>query len=375
MSIEAAVWLNSLRRAGSGVALALLGLNGAVAQPSAIGQPSPELPDYHPSAMLHGTLRNFGGDFGGLLRRWEEGFHRYQPDVQFDDKLPGSDAATSGLVAGVADIGTSGREPMLIELEAFHDVAGSDLVQIPVATGTLDVKGTTWTPVILVRADNPLKGLSLHQLDGIFGAERTGGYRGYRWSPEGARSARGDLRTWGQLGLRGNWSNKPVHTYGYAVTGMSNFFQQTVMSGGTKWNPNYREYVESGSKMISPTPGGETLGITHMLAEVSSDKFAIAWTGLRQSREFPGLRVLPLSRDDGGPYYAPTRENLQNRSYPLARFIYMFIRRDPGATTAPLIREFLSYVLSRQGQQDVLEGSPYLPLTPDLALDQVKRLN
>ncbi|MDB6092405.1 MAG: phosphate-Binding protein [Gammaproteobacteria bacterium] len=358
-----------LPRARSAVVVALLWLNVAVAQPS------PELPEYRPSTALHGTLRNYGGDFGGLLKRWEEGFQRYQPGIQFSDKLPGSDVATSGLVAGVADIGTSGREPMLIELEAFHDAAGSDLVLVPVATGTLDVKGTTWTPVVLVPTGNPIKGLSLRQLDGIFGAERTGGYRGYRWSPEGARSAREDIRTWGQLGLRGKWTHMPIHTYGYAVTGMSNFFQQTAMSGGTKWNPNYREYVESGSKMIAATPGGEALGIEHMLEEVSSDTVAIAWTGLRQASSFPGLRPLPLSREDGGPYVAPTRENLQNRSYPLARFIYMFIRRDPGAAVEPLTKEFLSYVLSRQGQQDVAAGNVYLPLTPDLALDQVKKLN
>jgi phosphate transport system substrate-binding protein len=342
---------------------------------SGVAQDLQQLPDYHPDRPLSGTIRNYGAGFGGLLQRWEDGFRRYHPDIRFENKLPGSDGATAALVAGIADIGASGREPMLVELEAFYDMAGSELVQIPVATGTLDVKGSTWTPVILVRKDNPIKGLSMRQLDGIFGAQRTGGYRGFRWSPQGARSSRQDIRTWGQLGLRGEWAHMPIQTYGYALTGMRNFFELTVMSGGSKWNPNYREYVESGSKMIAREPGGEALGIEHMLAEVSADKFAIAWTGLYQAGSFPELRPLALASKDGGPYVEPTRENVQNRTYPLARFIYMFLRRDPGATLDPHIKEFITYILSREGQAEVRAADVYLPLTAEVVHEQRKKLD
>jgi phosphate transport system substrate-binding protein len=348
--------------------IAFLGVQVATAQePNA-------LPEYQPSHRLTGILRIYGADFGGLMQRWEKGFHRYQPNLKFADTLPGSDVATAGLIAGVADIGASGREPMLVELEAFHDSTGTDLVQIPVATGTLDVKGSTWTPVILVRADNPIQGLTLRQLDGIFGAERTGGYEGYRWSPAAARSAREDIRTWDQLGLQGEWAGQPIHTFGYAPTGMSNFFQQVVMGGGTKWNPNYREYVEAGSKLISPRPGGEGLGTDHMFAAVSADKFAIAWGGLRQSREFPKLRAVALAAQDGGPYVVPTRESLQDRSYPLTRSIYMFVRSDSRGKLNRRVKEFLSYILSRQGQVDTSAGAIYLPLTADLVVKQRSRL-
>jgi phosphate transport system substrate-binding protein len=280
----------------------------------AFGQEPGTLPDYQPSAHLSGTLRNHGGDFSGLLQRWEQGFRRYHPELKFEDRLAGSDIATADLIAGVADVGTSGREPMLVELEAFHDSAGTDLVQIPVATGTLDVKGSTWTPIIVVREDNPIKGLTVRQLDGIFGAARTGGYQGYHWSPEAGRPASEDIRTWGQLGLRGEWTNKTIQTLGYAPTGMTNFFQQVVMNGGSKWNPTYREYVEAGSKLIAPTAGGDALGTDRMFAAVSADKFAIAWGGLRQAREFPKLRVVPLAAHEGDPYILPTRESLQNRT-------------------------------------------------------------
>jgi phosphate transport system substrate-binding protein len=349
------------------VVMPWLGMSVALAEAGA-------LPEYRPAMSLTGTLRNYGGDFSGLLHRWEEAFRRYHPELKFSDTLPGSDVATAGLITGAADIGTSGREAMLVELEAFHDSAGTDLVQIPIATGTLDVKSTTWTPVILVRDDNPIKGLTVRQLDGIFGAARTGGYQGYHWSPEGARSAGQDIRTWDQLGLRGEWAGKTIQTLGYAPTGMTNFFQQVVMNGGSKWNPNYREYVEAGSKLISPTPGGDTLGTDRMLAALNADKFAIAWGGLRQSREFPSLRVVPLAAKEGGPYVLPTRESLQNRTYPLARSIYMFVRCDSNGKLDSRVKEFLSYVLSEQGQHEVSAGNVYLPLTADVVSAQRKRL-
>jgi phosphate transport system substrate-binding protein len=351
------------------VLAALLGATAATATEVA------EMPDYVPARQLAGTIRNYGADFGGLLQAWEVGFRAYQPDIRFEDRTPGSDVATAGLIAGVADIGTSGREPMLVELEAFHDSTGSDLVQIPVATGTLDVKGSTWTPVILVRADNPIKGLSLKQLDGIFGAERTGGYQGYKWSPESGRTAREDLRTWGQLGLGGEWAKQAIRTFGYAPTGMTNFFQLAVMNGGSKWNPNYREYVESGSKLISSRPGGQALGTDQMFAEVAADKFAIAWGGLRQSRNYPQLRVVPLSSGDGTGYVMPTRESIQNRTYPLARSIYMFVQRASGTDLPAPVREFLDYVLSRQGQETVRASSVYLPLTAAAVRVQRKSLD
>jgi phosphate transport system substrate-binding protein len=331
------------------------------------------LPEYRPTMAVSGTLRNYGGDFGGLLQRWEDGFRHYHPELKFADTLSGSDVATAGLITGAADIGTSGREAMLVELEAFHDSAGTELVQIPVATGTLDVKATTWTPVIIVRDDNPIKGLTLRQLDGIFGAPRTGGYQGYHWSPEGARSAHEDIRTWDQLGLRGEWTGKPIQTLGYAPTGMTNFFQQVVMNGGSKWNPNYREYVEAGSKLIAPSAGGDALGTDRMFAAVNADKFAIAWGGLRQSRQFPRLRVVPLAARDGGPYVLPTRESLQNRTYPLARFIYMFVHMDSNGQCDPRVKEFLSYVLSEQGQHEVTDGNVYLPLTAEIVAAQRRR--
>jgi phosphate transport system substrate-binding protein len=132
--------------------------------------------------------------------------------------------------------------------------------------------------------------------------------------------------------------------------------------------------VESGSKLISPTAGGASLGIDKMFAEVSADKFAIAWGGLRQSRDFPNLRVLPIAAQEGGPYITPSLATLRDRSYPLTRSIYMFVRGDSAGKLDDRVREFLLYVLSRQGQEDVSNTNVYLPLPSSLVAQQRRLL-
>lgn len=328
------------------------------------------LPSYKPEQKVTGVIRNFGSDLAGMVKVWEEGFRKYHPGVQFDDKFPSSDGAVGGLISGVADIGTSGREPVLTEFLSFNETFKYDLDTIPVATGAFDIKGKTWAVVIFVNKDNPLTKLTMKQLDGIFGAERTGGYRGYKWYPELGRTAQDDIRSWGQLGLTGEWADKPVHTYGYANTGMSNFFQLTVFNGGEKWNPNYREYVESDTKMVTD----ESSGSYHMLAELSKDKYGIAWSGIPHAKNFPQLRPLALAANEGGPYVLPSKESVQNRTYPLSRSIFMYIKHPPGQPIDPKVKEFLRYILSREGQQDVAKLNIYLPLTAEVVRTQLKKL-
>ena len=334
------------------------------------------LPAYQPEQQVSGLIRNYGIDFAGTLQRWEEGFRARQPGVTFEDKFPGSDAAIiGGLVSGVADLATNGREPMLIEHLAFTEAFGHPLTEITVATGAADIKGRTWSLVIYVHRDNPLTQLSLRQLDGVFGAERTGGYAGFQWMPQAGRGAGEDIRTWGQLGLTGWWADKPIHTYGYAFTGMANFFQLKVFHGGAKWNPNYREYVEAG-KMVSPGPVGATGSIQHMLtAELAHDRYGIAWTGIPHAAGVTEVKPLALALTDNGPYYLPTRRNIQQRLYPLTRSIFIQLNRASGQPLDPKLREFLRYILSREGQQAVAENGNYLPLTAEAVREQREALD
>jgi phosphate transport system substrate-binding protein len=332
------------------------------------------LPQYKPEQKVSGVIRIFGSELAGMVKVWEEGFRRFHPEVRFEDRFPSSDAATAGLVSGVADIGTSGREPVLTEFLAFNETFKYDLVNVVVATGAYDFIGRTWAPVVFVNKDNPITKLTMKQLDCIFGAARTGGYNGYKWMPQYARSAKEDIRTWEQLGLTGEWVDKPIQTYGYANTGMAKFFELNVFHGGEKWNPNYREYVESGTRMISDGEIGLNGGSKSMLAELSKDKYGIGWSGIAHAKSFPQLRALALALNESGPYVFPSRETIQDRTYPLARSIFMYIKHPPDHPVDPNVKEFLRYVLSREGQDDVLKLNVYLPLTAQVVREQLKKV-
>lgn len=333
------------------------------------------LPAYQPQQKVSGVIRNFGSDFGGLLKVWEAGFSKYQPDIRFEDTLPTSDAAIGGLVSGVADLAPSGREPIINEYLSFYETFNYNPLELTVASGSFDVRGMSWGLVVFVNKDNPLSKLTMKQLDGIFGAERTGGWKGLIWSPEAARSAAENIRTWGQLGLAGDWADKPIQTYGYAPSGMSAFFELNVFHGGTKWNPNYREYVESGGREVDNGALGPSVSIQHMLGELADNKYGIAYTGMQYGRRFPQIKAIALASQEGGPYVEPTKENFQNRTYPLARSVFIYLNRPPGKPLDSKLSEFLHYILSREGQEDVARSGAYLPLTADAAHKQLEKLN
>ena len=225
-------------------------------------------------------------------------------------------------------------------------------------------------------APNILTRLTLQQLDGIFGAERSAGMRGFQWTPSDGRGAQEDIRTWGQLGLKGEWAHKPIQTYGHAPSGTTRFFQWKVMKGGDKWNPNYREYVESGSKMIADEDRAEQrVGLQHMLRnELAHDRYGIAWTVMPQAKGVAGIKPVALAAHAGGPYIAASTASLQDRSYPLVRNIYIYLNRAPGRPLDPKLREFLRYALSREGQEAVVRNAGYLPLTRQVAREQRARL-
>src|SRR5947209_15047430 len=246
---------------------------------------APPLPAYQPQAAVDGTIRNFGSGLGGLVKLWEQGFAKLQPAVRFDDNLPTSDAAIPALVTGVTDLAPDGGEATLTENLSFFEVYGYPPTEIIIASGAFDVEGKSNGPVIFVHKDNPITHLTIDQLDGIFGAQRTAGMRGFKWTPADARGAEKNIRTWGQLGLTGEWADKPIQTYGHAPSGTTRFFQWKVLGNGDKWNPNYREYVETGSKMIADEDKAtQRLGLQSMLKnELASDRYGIAWTVMPQA--------------------------------------------------------------------------------------------
>ncbi len=334
------------------------------------------IPVYRPNQHVSGVIRNYGNGYAGVLQKWEDGFRKIQPDVSFHDTLPTSDAAFPGLITGQADLAPDGSEPALTETLAFFEVYGYHATPVIVGTGTYDTEGRSPGVVVLVNQDNPLTQLTVEQLDDIFGAERTGGLHGFQWDPRDARGSEKNIRTWGELGLTGEWAGQPIQTYGHAPSGASRFFEWTVLHNSDKWNPNYRGYVESGSKMIADSDRAEQRnGIRFMLEhELAHDRYGIAWTIMPQARGIAGVKVVALAAAAHDPFVLPSRKSFQQRTYPLARNIYIYVNRKPGTPVDPKLREFLRYVLSRDGQQVLADDGGFLPLTAEMAAEQRKTL-
>jgi phosphate transport system substrate-binding protein len=357
--------------------LTVLGTTASYSEGVAAASLPSSLPPYEPEQIVTGTIRNFGFGLGGVLKLWEDGFQKFHPGIRFDDKLPTSDAAIPALVTGVTDLAPDGGEATLTENLSFFETYGYPVTDVIVATGAFDVEGKSNGPVIFVNKDNPITRLTIKQLDGIFGSERTAGMRGFQWSPSGARGAEENIRTWGQLGLTGEWADKPIQTYGHAPSGTARFFQWKVLENGDKWNPNFREYVESGSKMIADEDKNvQRLGLQSMLKnELANDRYGIAWTVMPQAKGMSGIKIVAIAPRDDGAYVMPSRESFQDRSYPLVRSIYIFLNRTPGKPLDPKLREFLRYVLSREGQETVARNGSYLPLTVDVVHEQRRKLD
>jgi phosphate transport system substrate-binding protein len=319
-----------------------------------------DLPSYIPAQQVTGIIRNNGSAFSGLLAAWEKGFKKYHPGITFQDSLLSGDAAIGALESGASDLAPNGREPVLTEFLSFAEVFNNDgPFQVTVATGSYQALGRTWAPVIFVNSSNPLTHLTMKQLDQIFGAERTGGYSGYKWVSAAARPASENIRTWGQLGLTGEWADKQITTYGYAPTGMSNFFELTVFHGGTKWNPNLRQYVETSAKQATAHAGTTD----QMMDDLTRDRYGIAWAGLAHAKGKPGVKALALSFSPDGPFISCDEQSVRDRTYPLTRSIFFQLNRPPHTPIQPRIKEFLLYILSREGQSAVAAQGEYLPLT------------
>jgi phosphate transport system substrate-binding protein len=335
------------------------------------------LPRYEGDNSQFGEIRIWGNEtMTNVLRLWEVGIHEHQRGLRFVDTLPSGASAIGALYTGVADLGLMGHHCWPVELEGFHQIFGHEPLEIVVATGAYDVAGKMPPNVVYVHERNPLSKLTLRQLDGVLGEARTGGWQGREWSTAGARSAQENIRTWGQLGLTGEWADKPINVYAYDLSGSSFPFsiQRMVFQGGDKWNPNLREFaLNEVGLMYRPGPRPPQ-GCDLIMEALAKDPYGIAYTAIQCGRRSPGVRPLALAADAAGPYVEPTKENFQNRTYPLVESIYVYVNREPGKAVDSKVKEFLRYILSRQGQEDVARDGGYLPLTAEVVREQLKKL-
>ena len=329
------------------------------------------LPSYKPEGAVAGKIRiwglNYLGD-GYLAKYWEEGFRKYHPEVEFEYNLPTALIAVPGLVTGLADLGAS-RPITFDELLLFQRVFNHDPLEIMMVTGSYDTPGWSNAAAIVVHKDNPISQLTLKQLDGIFGAPRTGGHVGTAWDPKAARGREGNIRTWGQLGAKGEWADKPINIYSVNLRfHIPRFIEKVVFQGSNKWNEDLREYSNFAR------PDG-TLALTSqtMMKDLGQDPYGIAITGVQDVNA--QTRTVALAAHEGGPYVPLTLENVQNRTYPLTGAEYWYLNREPGKPLDPKLREYLRYTLSREGQEAVARDGKFLPLTAELAREQLKKLD
>jgi len=323
-----------------------------------LAQASDQFPEYTPGPPTPGTIRVWGNDFMTKLQGiWEEGFRKSHPEIQFQDTLKSSAQGIGALYTGVADLGLLGREVWPSEVLGFQKMFNYEPLGIAAATGSFDTEGKTWPFIIFVNKTNPISRMTMQQLDAVFG---TGLKRG----------AKEPITKWGELGLTGAWANRPIHVYGYdmSIPGFTYAFQQIVFKGSDKWTGDLREYYNAHH------PDGKLIHTAGdlMLDDLAKDPDGIAFTGMQFKNS--GVKYLAIAENENGPYVEPTLQTTADRTYPMVRCIYIFLNRTPGTPIDPKLKEFLRYVLSRQGQEDVKKEGDFLPLTPALLREQLRKL-
>jgi phosphate transport system substrate-binding protein len=284
---------------------------------------------------------------------WAKIFREAYPHLSVVLDLRASGAGAPGLIAGAkapnSVIAPVGREMLPAEEKAFVEKFGYEPFRIKVATGSVGSLGKTATSIIMVDKDNPIKGLSLAQLDAMYSTTRKRGDA--------------DIKTWGDVGLTGKWTALPVHKYGLkAPNGIEWFFKIVVMQMGEYKDDiqfvkgkGFTHAFNVAAEDMAKNPGGITYAL---LANVT-----------------PNVKVVPLSEKDGGPYIAPTLENVYSHKYPLSRYVYIYVNRKPGTPLEPKVKEFLKMVLSKQGQDVVAKEGVYIPLQPAVVKEELAKLD
>jgi len=303
---------------------ALIG-SGAVASAQEV---DPSLGSYERAAgEVSGSLKCVGSDtMNNLVSLWAEGFKKFYPSVREAIEGKGSASAPPALTEGTCTFGPMSRDMKPSEVDAFKEKHGYPPVMVPVAIDML---------AVFVHKDNPLAGLSLQQVDAIFSKNRTGG-------------AKDEIRTWGDLGLEGEWKDKPISLYGRnATSGTYGYFKEHALFKGD-FKPTVKEQ-----------PGSSAV-----VQAVASDRFAMGYSGIGYSTA--DVRVVPLSAKTGAAFVEANPKFAYSGEYPLSRFLYLGVNQKPGTALDPLRREFLRYVLSGTGQGDVKKDG-YLPVTAVVA--------
>jgi phosphate transport system substrate-binding protein len=329
------------------------------------------LPSYVPDEKPTGTLRICGNNYVGdspLGGWWKEAFERYQPGIKIEYNLPSAAIAVPCMYFGLADIGIN-HQPSFYDYLGFLRIKGYEPTGFSVFTGSYNYVGWQNNLVIIVNKDNPINKITMKQLDGIFGSRRDGGWIGSNWHPEMNRDAGQDIRTWGQMGLTGEWANRRVTPHGYALRYATAIeFSNKVLQASDKWNGDLRTYAN-----YKRADGTTYLEADQIFDAIRRDPAAIGYA--RYHDGFPkDIKILAVAKDDAGPAVPYSIETLQNRTYPLWGDQSFWVAIKPGDRMDPKVREFIRFVLSREGQELVQKDGKYLPLTAEAAGEELAKI-
>ncbi|WOG28371.1 phosphate ABC transporter substrate-binding protein PstS family protein [Endozoicomonas sp. 8E] len=281
-----------------------------------------EIPTYKKASGVSGNLSSVGSDtLANLMTLWAEDFKREYPNVNVQIQAAGSSTAPPALTEGTSNIGPMSRKMKDKELEAFEKKHGYKPTAVPVAIDAL---------AVFVNKDNPIKGLTMAQVDAIFSSTRKcGGNK--------------DISTWGAAGLDGAWKNRSIQLYGRnSVSGTYGYFKKKALCKG-----DFRNNVN------------EQPGSASVVQSVSASVNGIGYSGI--GYQTSSVRTVPLAKKAGQSFVEATPANAVNNSYPLSRFLYVYVNKQPNKKLSPLEGEFLKMVLSQQGQEVVVKDG-YIPL-------------
>jgi phosphate transport system substrate-binding protein len=285
-----------------------------------------KIPAYAVTSGVSGNLNSVGSDtLNNLMTFWSEGFKAQYPNVKIQVEGKGSGTAPVALASGVAQVGPMSREMKSTEIASFAAKFGHKPTKIAVAIDAL---------AVFVHKDNAIKGLSLKQVDGIFASTRKRGGQ--------------NVETWGDLGQKGSLAGKTVSAFGRnSASGTYGFFKEVALKTG-----DFKDTVK------------EQPGSSSVVQGIAADVGAIGYSGIGYATS--GVRAVPLSTDDSGNFVEPNYANALSGSYPLSRYLYVYVNKAPSKPMDKLTSEFITFVLSKQGQEIVIKDG-YFPLPSEAA--------
>jgi phosphate transport system substrate-binding protein len=321
---------------GIGLLFGLTG--GAMLGTSTVGakedMEDPNWVSYAKVSGVSGNINSIGSDtLNNLMTLWAEGFRKQYPNVKIQIEGKGSSTAPPALIEGTAQLGPMSRKMKGKEIDGFEAKFGYKPSAFPVAVDAL---------AVFVNKDNPIQGLTIEQVDAAFSKTRRKGYKE-------------NIANWGQLGLNGMFAKTPVSLYGRnSASGTYGFFKEVVLENG-----DFKDAVK------------EQPGSASVVQGVTEDRAGMGYSGIGYNTS--GVRALPLSMKAGQSFVEPTYENARNGSYPLSRYLFVYINKAPNQPLSPIVREFLKYVYSREGQMVVMKDG-YFPLSEKIMRKQSEHL-